>query len=131
MQNNAQPVAMMCRDIEEVYSVPGTRPTLSVTCHVIDVAPMKDTGGKRQRKVLALVCASQGMACSLALWSPTAEKYERVLMDAIEQDGFPVVEINMVERVTVCAVPKAVYKLQSIRQTSVKVMQNLPLVSEH
>ena len=79
-------------------------------------------------QVLQLMLGSGTKVVPCTLWSPTAEKYDNGIARAMEGVGFPAITLGMVERVTVCEVPKPVYKLQSTRATTVALRENQPLL---
>ena len=72
--------------------------------------------------------ASSSMAIPLTLWSPTAERYEGAIAKAMEGSGFPKSLVSTVERITVCEVPKVVFKLQSTRGSTIQLGQNEQLL---
>ena len=74
-------------------------------------------------QVLQLMLGSGTMVVPCTLWSPTAKKYDNGIARAMEGVGFPAITLGMVERVTVCEVPKPVYKLQSTRATTVALRE--------
>jgi len=107
------------------------RAVVTLTAAVIDVGFLKTLNGSKKgnvRHVIPMILASPGMAISTSLWSPVAEKCAEPLQKAMEQADFPYVEVSHLERVEVPSICGRVFKLQSTKATTVKILYHGPLV---
>ena len=107
------------------------RAVVTLTAAVIDLGFFKTLNGSKKgnvRHVIPMVLASSGMAIATSLWSPVAEKCAESLQKAMEQADFPYVEVSHLERVEVPSTCGTVFKLQSTKATTLKILYHGPLV---
>ena len=129
--HSGAPVALVaCKDLQEAYEVAKDRVEIDIKLQLLELGPLKEVEvrGGLLKKLIHMQVTDGKMVVGCSLWEPQSIRYDSLLEGAMRSDTeFPFLEFKRLERVRVTASPKAIFRFQSVRATTLSLAGQAPL----